>query len=682
MLAGMISSPSAYSPRNFPENATERRNQVLQNMVDQGYITQDEYTDSYSERADPEAERDPARRPRTPRRLTSPPGCASSSSTGTAPARRSAAGCRSSRRSTSELQQQVSGHRAARRSAASAPTAAVVVLDNTTADVLAMVGGPDYQEAPFNLATNGHRQPGSSFKPFTLVTALEQGHSPDEVVHLGAAGRSPSGRRCRRRTARARRSSTERLPGQQLRRQVPRLRLDRDRDHLLGQLRLLPARDPGRGPERRRRPRSRWGSRPTCPRRAPSTRSTTGHAEPYNPALILGGLETGVTPLEMAHAYNTLAGRRKPDLRARWPPTRADRSGSSTSPTAATARRTATRSGDPVPDQTGASGVNKVVAKQVVDPAVAATAKAMLSTVVSVGTGHLAQTGDPTWGKTGTTDNNGDAWFCGATPRITACIWVGYPDSVTPMETEYGGAPGRRRDVPGADLLPDRQRLRRRLAGRPRKARPTGRLDGQRPRPRRPPPRVRPATDSPRRDDRRSPRSGGARAAPAAPPQQRTGRAPRPAAVGIPAAAPPAPRGRQAAASRPASGQPPAGAGSGRDRNGLPAAQKRHGSSVALLIPIRGPVATSTSRQSAARARSSNGARSSARAVELEPDPERLGELARARAQLARARLRPRRARIALDPLASARAPGSAPRPRCPRARRRRSAGCGCRRSR
>ena len=57
----------------------------------------------------------------------------------------------------------------------------MVVLDNETANVLAMVGGPNYQDAPFNLATNGHRQPGSSFKPFTLVTALEQGHSPDEV---------------------------------------------------------------------------------------------------------------------------------------------------------------------------------------------------------------------------------------------------------------------------------------------------------------------------------------------------------------------------------------------------------------------------------------------------------------------------------------------------------------------
>jgi len=45
------------------------------------------------------------------------------------------------------------------------------------------------------------------------------------------------------------------------------------------------------------------------------------------------------------------------------------------------------------------------------------------------------------WGKTGTTDENGDAWFCGATEEVTACVWVGYADSNTPMLTEYAGAP-------------------------------------------------------------------------------------------------------------------------------------------------------------------------------------------------------------------------------------------------
>ncbi len=57
-------------------------------------------------------------------------------------------------------------------------TASVVVLDNHNAGVKAMVGGPNFETKPFNLATQGHRQPGSSIKPFTLITALEEGISP------------------------------------------------------------------------------------------------------------------------------------------------------------------------------------------------------------------------------------------------------------------------------------------------------------------------------------------------------------------------------------------------------------------------------------------------------------------------------------------------------------------------
>ena len=45
------------------------------------------------------------------------------------------------------------------------------------------------------------------------------------------------------------------------------------------------------------------------------------------------------------------------------------------------------------------------------------------------------------WGKTGTTEDNTNAWFCGATDQITACVWVGYADSYQQMTTEYGGSP-------------------------------------------------------------------------------------------------------------------------------------------------------------------------------------------------------------------------------------------------
>ena len=74
------------------------------------------------------------------------------------------------------------------------PTAAMVVLDAQKGDVLAMVGGENYHRNQFNLATQGERQPGSSFKPFVLATALRDNIAPtstlvSEPVTINADGR-------------------------------------------------------------------------------------------------------------------------------------------------------------------------------------------------------------------------------------------------------------------------------------------------------------------------------------------------------------------------------------------------------------------------------------------------------------------------------------------------------------
>ena len=55
-------------------------------------------------------------------------------------------------------------------------------------------------------------------------------------------------------------------------------------------------------------------------------------------------------------------------------------------------------------------------------------------------------------GKTGTTENYGDAWFVGYTPQLVVAVWVGYPDKLVPMTYQFHGHAGRRRHVPGADL--------------------------------------------------------------------------------------------------------------------------------------------------------------------------------------------------------------------------------------
>src|SRR5262249_47007575 len=56
-----------------------------------------------------------------------------------------------------------------------------VAIDNATGEVRAMVGGSDYSQVPFNLATQGQRQPGSAFKPFVLATAIREGISPSST---------------------------------------------------------------------------------------------------------------------------------------------------------------------------------------------------------------------------------------------------------------------------------------------------------------------------------------------------------------------------------------------------------------------------------------------------------------------------------------------------------------------
>ena len=61
------------------------------------------------------------------------------------------------------------------------PAAALVALDPRDGSILAMVGGTNYRQSQFNLAVQGERQPGSSFKPFALASALEQGISPSTV---------------------------------------------------------------------------------------------------------------------------------------------------------------------------------------------------------------------------------------------------------------------------------------------------------------------------------------------------------------------------------------------------------------------------------------------------------------------------------------------------------------------
>src|SRR4029453_5453392 len=83
---------------------------------------------------------------------------------------------------------------------------------------------------------------------------------------------------------------------------------------------------------------------------------------------------------------------------------------------------------------------NAVHPRRVLSNATAETINSILQHVVQSGTGKRAALADrPVAGKTGTTENYGDAWFVGYTPQLVTAVWVGYPNTLRPMETEYHG---------------------------------------------------------------------------------------------------------------------------------------------------------------------------------------------------------------------------------------------------
>jgi penicillin-binding protein 1A len=431
LLAGIIASPDAYSPRNNRASALARRNLVLQNMADQGYITDEEFTRYASNQLPPNyALQPPADDSIAPyftswlrQQLVDKYGAGEAFG----------GGLEIKSTLDLELQQQVEAIAESTVSGVGLDSS-VVVLDNETAGVLAMVGGFDYETSPFNIATNGLRQPGSAFKPFTLVTALEEGRSPSEVFA----------------------SSPQSIPFKvKLERKDGSTKVVNElfepanyEDSYLGSASIYTATTYSDnsvfaqlgmqvGPGDVAETAGSMGI--TTDLSTPEEYAPEGQDfAPYNPALILGGLASGVTPLEMAHAYNTL-----------------EEDGNRITGTLGSSRKgpvgiqevreddedANVLEGEPVADKDGNEGINESIREQVISPETAATATDILSTVVTSGTGENAQTGEPTWGKTGTTDNNGDAWFCGAVPDITACVWVGHADSNQPMLTEYAGNP-------------------------------------------------------------------------------------------------------------------------------------------------------------------------------------------------------------------------------------------------
>ncbi len=403
LLAGIIQDPTGYDPATHPAAAKERRDVVLQQMYEQGYLTRAVYEQSVGQPLP-------------------------NSSGIQAPEEQTVEGVNAGY-FTSWVQQQVIERygaprafdgglrikttldlelqRAAEQSIESYlaysgdPSASLVAIENSTGEVRAMVGGRNYDESPFNLATEGERQPGSSFKAFDLAAALERGISPDSEW--------PS------------KEKTFYVPGPN---GVEKFVVHNDEGAYTGENTLTGA--------------IAYSDNSIFAEVGLKVGTThiadlahrMGITTPIstNPAMTIGGLHVGVTPLDMAHAYETIAhgGQRV--------------SGTLAEDDAPVGIQEVVSPSSPLPDGSRRD-VNQVRTKPVLPPGVAATETEMLETVLQYGTAKAAALGEFAAGKTGTTSNYVDAWFVGWNHKYTVAVWVGYPEGAKPMLTDYDGGP-------------------------------------------------------------------------------------------------------------------------------------------------------------------------------------------------------------------------------------------------
>jgi len=377
LLAGLPQAPTVYDPLLNPAIAMQRRDEVLSAMLANRAITTDEYTRAVA-----------APLGLKPGNLYKRQqhenflGWAEQQLVAKYGARRVAAGGLRVRTTLDPSMQEtaLSAVRGVLRNP-SDPAAALVAIDPRTGAVRAMVGYlPDGTKLKFNLATQSTRTAGSSFKPFVLATAIQQGISlyssfsgPPSLVIPEHSCDGPQGQ----------------------------WDVHNYADESAGYMNLLSATANSVntifaqlvakvGPSNVVPVAHRMGIttnlQPVC--------SITLGTQPVN-------------PLEMTDGYATLAAHGVHHAPQAFELVRA--------PSSSVLGRLTTR---------GDQAISSSVADQVTYA---------LEGVIEHGTGTAASIGRPAAGKTGTAENFQDAWFCGYVPQLAACVWIGYPKAEIPL---------------------------------------------------------------------------------------------------------------------------------------------------------------------------------------------------------------------------------------------------------
>jgi penicillin-binding protein 1A len=380
LLAGLPQAPSQYNPFRNPAAALERRNEVLRQMLENGYITQ-----AQADRASHRGlglrhgtryiqRREPYFFDYVQEKLIE--------RYGVGVVRRG--GLRIHTTIDPALQDSAREAINSYYADPSGPSSAIVAVDPATGKIRAMASSGTYTQRNFNLAAQGHRQPGSAFKTFVLTTAIRNGVDPDSTSYTSKPLNinDPTYGHWEVKTFGNSYIGTVSLT---------RATLSSD-NTVYAQLIL----DLG-------------------PKKVCETAKLLGITTKLDcyPAEGLGGLTRGVTPLEMAGAYATLA-----SGGVRHRPTGIERV--------------------VFPDGKSENLANSP-GKRVLTDGEAYEVTRILKMNVQSGTGTAANYGCPAAGKTGTTDEAKDAWFVGYTPELSAAVWVGYPDAGIAMPGAQGG---------------------------------------------------------------------------------------------------------------------------------------------------------------------------------------------------------------------------------------------------
>jgi penicillin-binding protein 1A len=261
--------------------------------------------------------------------------------------------------------------------------AALVAIDPGTGHVLAMVGGRDFHTSSFNRAMQAKRQPGSAFKPLLFAAALEQGYTPsshvtgmDTPIHTAQGDWLPSG---------------DHEAASYTLRQALTVSSNRAAARVMQLVGITTTQTYAR-------------------------RLGINSPLPAVPSLALGTGE--VTLLDLTSAYGAFAN-----------------SGIIAPPTLIT--RIEDRNGDLI----WQSSVDRHPYRAI-RPGTAYLMSSMMADVMNRGTATRARAEGfklPAAGKTGTTDDYGDAWFVGYTPHLVAGVWFGYDEKRKIMNRGFAG---------------------------------------------------------------------------------------------------------------------------------------------------------------------------------------------------------------------------------------------------